>query len=133
MHNSANTLKTAPAIAVQLSYLGMCIFWQLINVGLIAAEQQPLGPAASLVAVAAMIVVAILLVISVRRFIWLYAGLSLLLALGALHAIYGAFIGAADNWPSTYFRVIGAAINGVGVIGAALACQLVIRSRRRKR
>ncbi len=111
----------------------MSMFWNLVNVGLTAAGQQPLGPSGSLEMVAAMTVVAILLVVSVRRLIWLYAGLSLLLALAALNAIYGAFTGAPNNWPSTFFRVFGATINVVGVVGAVLACQLVVRSRRSRR
>jgi hypothetical protein len=129
MKNSEDSLRSTPALTVQPSYLGMSMFWNLVNVGLTAAGQKPLGPVGSLELVVAMAVAAILLVVSVRRLIWLYAGLSLLLALGAINRIYGTFTGAPNNWSSTFFRVFGATINVVGVVGAVLACQLVIRSR----
>lgn len=130
MEYSPQVEKTAPALILQLSYLGMSVFWNLVNVGLIEAGQQPLGPVGSLKMVALMITLAFVLVASVKRHVWLYAGTSLLLALGAMSTIYSSFTGAPDNWPSLFFRIFGALINIVGLFGCVLACQSVLRSRR---
>ncbi|CAI8299217.1 hypothetical protein N8137_04335 [Porticoccaceae bacterium] len=113
------------ALTIQLSYIGMSVMWNLIGVGLIDVGQQPLGASASMTVVAVMLAVAVLIALSANRVRWLYASASGILALGCLSAIYTAFTGAAELWPSNYFRVFGALINVLGLIGFALACRVI--------
>lgn len=116
------------ALTIQLSYIGMSVMWNLIGVGLINVGQQPLGASASMSVVAVMLAVAVLITLSANRARWLYASASGVLALGCLSAVYTAFTGATELWPSTYFRVFGALINVLGLIGFALACRVIFKA-----
>ena len=114
------------ALATQLSYIGMSVMWNLIGVGLISIGQPPLGNSASTTIVVMMLTLALTLVLTVNRVRWLYATATGVLALGCLMALYTAFTGAAELWPSHYFRIFGAMINVLGLAGFGLACKLVI-------
>lgn len=109
------------ALTLQLCYIGMSAFWNLIGVGLIDAGLPPLGPVANMQTVYVLSAVGILLVIGSRKQAWLYFAMSALLAAGAASAIYGSLIGAPALWPSAYFRWFGALINVVGVLAFGLA------------
>lgn len=109
------------ALASQLIYIGMSIFWNLVGIGLIDAGLKPLGPVANLQTVYLLLAVAILLVIGSGKSIKLYFAMSALLAVGALSALHGSVTGAADLWPSAYFRWFGALINVHGFLAFGLA------------
>ena len=116
------------ALVLQLCYVGMSVFWNLIGVGLIDAGLQPLGPVANLQTVYLLLLVGLVLVISSRKSIWVYAPLSGLLAFGALSTIHGSFTGPAELWPSGYFRLFGALINLEGLFASALALFIMLRA-----
>jgi hypothetical protein len=100
--------------------------WNLIGVGLMSIGQPPLGNSASIAVVVIMLALALTLVLTVNRVRWLYATATGVLALGCLIALYTAFTGAAELWPSNYFRIFGALINVLGLAGFGLACKLII-------
>ena len=116
----------ALVLAVQLTSIGMSIFWNLIGVGLIDAGQRPLGNAASMTMVVSLAIMAAALIFSIGRMLWLYTIISSVLVLACSAAIYTAIVGPADLWPSSFFRVFGASINVLGLVGFALACKLII-------
>ena len=113
-------------LAIQIAYIGMSVMWNLIGLGLKSIGQQPLGNSASMTIVVIMLVLALIIVLSATSARWLYALATGILGLGSLSAIYTAITGAAELWPSPSFRVFGASINVLGLVGFALACKLVI-------
>ena len=113
-------------LTIQLSYVGMSVMWNLIGVGLQSIGLPPLGNSASMTIVAVMLILALTIVLTIKRVRWLYGSASAVLALGCLMAVYTALTGAAELWPSNYFRVFGALINVLGLFGFGLACKLVI-------
>ena len=126
MTNQKNSKLLIAALTIQLSYIGMSVMWTLIGVGLMSIGQPPLGNSASIAVVVIMLVLALTLVLTVNRVRWLYATATGVLALGCLMALYTAFTGAVELWPSNYFRIFGALINVLGLAGFGLACKLII-------
>ena len=122
-----NLLSMRTALTLQLSYIGMSIFWNLVGVGLIDAGLKPLGPVANMQTVYLLLAVGIALSIASQKAIWLYAALSALLAFGAISALYGSVTGAPDMWPSAYFRWFGALINIAGLLAFALATYVTVK------
>ncbi|MDB4032276.1 hypothetical protein N9842_01450 [Porticoccaceae bacterium] len=126
MTNQKTSQLLIAALTIQLSYIGMSVMWNLIGVGLMSIGQPPLGNSASMAIVVIMLVLALTLVLTVNRVRWLYATATGVLALGCLMALYTAFTGAAELWPSNYFRIFGALINVSGLAGFGVACNLII-------
>jgi len=126
MTNQKTSKLLIAALAIQLSTIGMSVMWNLIGVGLISIGQPPLGNSASMAIVVIMLTLALTLVLTVNRVRWLYATATGVLALACLMALYTAFTGAAELWPSNYFRIFGALINVLGLAGFGLACKLII-------
>ena len=130
MTNQKTSKLLIAALTIQLSTIGMSVMWNLIGVGLISIGQPPLGNSASMAIVVIMLTLALTLaltlVLTVNRVRWLYATATWVLALACLMALYTAFTGAAELWPSNYFRIFGALINVLGLAGFGLACKLII-------
>ena len=126
MTNQKTSKLLIAALAIQLSYIGMSVMWNLIGVGLISIGQPPLGNSASITIVVIMLALGLTLVLTVNRVRWLYATATGVLALGCLIALYTAFTGAAELWPSNYFRIFGVLINVLGLAGFGVACNLII-------
>ena len=126
MTNQKTSKLLLAALTIQLSTIGMSVMWNLIGVGLISIGQPPLGNSASMAIVVIMLTLALTLVLTVNRVRWLYATATGVLALACLMALYTAFTGAAELWPSNYFRIFGALINVLGLAGFGLACKLII-------
>ena len=126
MTNQKTSKLLLAALTIQLSTIGMSVMWNLIGVGLISIGQPPLGNSASITIVVIMLALALTLALTVNRVRWLYATASIVLALGCLMALYTAFTGAAELWPSSYFRIFGALINVLGLVGFGLACKLIM-------
>ena len=115
------------ALTLQLCYIGLSAFWNLIGVGLIDAGLPPLGPVANMQTVFLLLAVGILLIIGSRQQIWLYFAMSALLAAGAASAIHGSLTGAPELWPSAYFRWFGALINVEGLLAFGLAAFVTLQ------
>ena len=126
MTNQKNSKLLIAALTIQLSYIGMSVMWNLIGVGLMSIGQPPLGNSVSIAVVVIMLALALTLVLTVNRVRWLYSTATGVLTLGCLMALYTAFTGAAELWPSNYFRIFGALINVLGLAGFGLACKLII-------
>ncbi len=126
MTNQKTSKLLIAALTIQLSTIGMSVMWNLIGVGLISIGQPPLGNSASMAIVVIMLTLALTLVLTVNRVRWLYATATGVLALACLMALYTAFTGAAELWPSNYFRIFGALINVLGLAGFGLACKLIM-------
>jgi len=113
-----------PALYVQLTYLSFSLIWNLTGAGLIAAGHAALGPSASIWVALVIALLGVALVIGVNRIPWLYVAVTSITVLGAVIALKDTFTKDATLWPSEFWRLAGAAINAVALIGAAWAILL---------
>lgn len=107
-------------LSLQLLWAAGSIAWNLYGLLQTGRNQRPPGPTASWVAVAILLVIgAGLMVTRYRR--WIYVAISVVGGFLALSAVVTAFTSDPLLWPSDFSRYVGVTINGIGVLGAALA------------
>lgn len=93
--------------------------WNLEGVRRLAGGGQALGPTASLVGAVFIGVLALVLMIGERRSRMLALGAAAIMGLAGGLAIWGAVTGTADQWPSPGWRIGGALLNALALLGAA--------------
>lgn len=101
--------------------------WNIEGVRRIAAGDQPLGPTASLAGAAIIGVMALAMLWGHRRSRLLLGAVSAVILLGAGFAVWGAFTGTPDMWPSAAWRWGGAALNALGVVSAGILLARAVR------
>ena len=112
----------ALALAVQLFHAVLCIIWNLIGVWQLSKGLLAIGPTASVAAIGIILVLSGLLIVSVRsKHVALYLGVSGLMFLAAVSAIYGGFNKDPSFWPSEAWRYAGIIVNAIGLVGFSLA------------
>lgn len=111
-----------PALAVQLFHALLCIIWNLIGVWQLSKGLPAIGPTASIAAIGIILVLSGLLIEGVRsKHVALYLGVSGLIFLAAVSAIYGGFTKDPSFWPSEAWRYAGIIVNAIGLVGFGLA------------
>ena len=110
------------ALRVQLFHSVLCIIWNVIGVWQLSKGLPAIGPTASVAGIGIILVLSGLLILGVHsRYVALYLGVSGLLFLAAVSAIYGGFTKDPSFWPSEVWRYAGIIVNTIGLIGFGLA------------
>lgn len=114
-------------LALLLLWAAGAAAWNIEGVRRMAAGLQPLGPTASLAGAAVIGLLALMLVVGSRwsRVVVLLASGLILLASGA--AVWGAFAGTPDQWPSPAWRWSGVALNAMGLLAAVAMLRIAAR------
>ncbi len=109
-------------LSVQTSHIALSVIWNITGLLQIQNGYQSIGPTASISTIIILGFLLLLLIISANKS-WrvVYIVTSLVLALGALSAIYGGFTKDVSLWPSAFWRYAGIAVNMVGVLGFLMA------------
>ncbi len=108
------------ALNLQLVWAAFSILWNIIGSILLSQGKQALGPTASWTAALILLIFGILLWFAFQKNQKLYAFLSVLVILLVTKPLFNAFTGDASLWPSVFWRILGAVINFMGLIGSFL-------------
>lgn len=118
MKNKISTLKTP--LKIQLIHALLCILWNVVGITLIYIGERALGPIANWTTVIMSLIMAVSIYIGAKRFHWLYLFITLLQLILASKVVASSFILNPQLWPSDFWRLAGAIVNNIGIIGAVL-------------
>lgn len=99
----------------------LCTAWNLYGAVQIASGRPALGPTATYAGAGLALALALLLLVTSGRWPLAYKLLAAIVALIAGVTVWNAFALDASNWTFQFWRWAGAALNAVGVVGAAMA------------
>lgn len=116
-----------PVLYLQLTWVALCILWNVAGVILLSQGLKSPGPTASLIAALVIALIGVGLISSLNRRHTIYLILSILVGIMGYLAVANAFSADPMLWPSDFWRYAGAALNSVGVLSALLAVTGFIR------
>ena len=129
----ATDLRTGPlgtgSLLLQMAWGIFFAAWNFRSLGLIAQHQAPLGPDTSMNVALVAIGLIVALMVSAKRSAAAYAAVSLATLAVAGWAVYGELVADGSEWASEAGRAMVVAINGIGILGSALALLNVARRR----
>lgn len=114
------------ALLLVLVWAAGAAAWNIEGVRRLAAGQQALGPTASLAGAAIIAALAIAILVGSRQSRWLLELSCAIVVVLTGIALWSAFTGSADQWPSAGWRWSGVMLNGMG-FSAALTLAISAR------
>ncbi|MGH1374341.1 MAG: hypothetical protein ACRBBW_20055 [Cellvibrionaceae bacterium] len=108
-------------LGVQIFYVVLCVVWNLVGDYQRQLGLPSIGPTASVMMAMVMACLCIAQFFSAKhQWKMTYLSLSILFAVGAMSAIYGAFTKELSLWPSAFWRWAGVVVNLIGVLSMSL-------------
>lgn len=115
------------ALPAQIIWTVLAALWNFAGVALIEAGQRPLGPTATLAGGVTLLVIGLGLVLSVSRWPLAYLLLTIVAAAFGIYAVINAITADPALWPSEFWRVAGAVLNGFGGLAGLAAVVAWVR------
>ena len=117
-------------LAIMVTHAFLSAAWNAAGVWLIARGQPPLGPTASMSAIAILGILILAYFFTVKQnYTKSFLILASIGALAGLLAIHGAFTKDHSLWPSEFWRFTGIAVNSLALIGYTLLLKIFLQNK----